>query len=375
MARKQHRKTTRPASVRCRDLIPLDTAKIKKRLLAAYRRKKKSFEKLEGQLRQYNERDTAEYQKYLAQRFGQEMSRQRELQEKIHLTESRIQLIFHMADEKGMSRARYCYHLKSKVTDELDFWGVLAQEYQEFIEEMRREEETWQSDDDDDDFEVDENFDDDDDFDVDDLGDFENILDDIFDDDDPLKDIFHGLNDLFGSKPSSDKNEGGELKRLYRELCLRYHPDRIGEHDSRHKYLWISIQEAYQEKDVERLRSIHTGIELELNPESPAISCSCLADIISDLEFSATDLKSDLRRLKKSPVWGFATQKSSTRQKLEQEIRQSFQNELYQMEQYLKRNEKDLQHLMNQYKSKASKKKFAQAEQFPSDKIQNEFNF
>jgi len=371
MAKKQHRKTIRPASVRCRDLIPLDTAKIKKHLLAAYRRKKKSFEKWEGQLRQYNEQDTAEYQKYLAQRFGQEMSRQRELQEKIHLTESRIQLIFHMADEKGMSRARYCYHLKSKVTYELDFWGVLAQEYQEFIEEMRREEETWQSDDDDD-FEEDEDFDDDDD---DDLGDFENILDDIFDDDDPLKDIFHGLNDLFGSKPSSDKNEGDELKRLYRELCLRYHPDRIGEHDSRHKYLWISIQEAYQEKDVERLRAIHTGIELELNPESPAISCSCLTDIISDLEFSATDLKSDLRRLKKSPVWGFSTQKSSTRQKLEQEIRQSFQNELYRMEQYLERNEKDLQHLMDQYKPKASRRKTRNEQSPLSDKVQDLFDF
>jgi hypothetical protein len=368
MAKKPHRKTVRPAPVRCRDLILMDTTKIKKHLLTAYRRKKKSFEKLESQLRQYNEQDIAEYQKYLAQRFGQEMSRQRELQEKIHLTESRIQLIFHMADEKGMSRARYCYHLKSKVTDEVDFWSVLDQEYQEFIEEIRREEEAWQLGDNDD-FEDDEDLDDDDDF-----GDFEEILDDIFDDD-PLKDIFHGLNDLFGSKPPSNKNEGGELKRLYRELCLRYHPDRAGEHDSRRKHLWISIQEAYQEKDVERLKTIHTGIELELNPESAAISCACLADIINDLEFSAMSLKSELRRLRKSPAWGFTAQKSSKRQELEQEIRQSFQNELCRMEQYLERSERDLQHLMDQYKPKAFRRK-TRNEQFPlSDKVQDLFNF
>ena len=60
-----------------------------------------------------------------------------------------------------------------------------------------------------------------------------------------------------------EESEVSELKKLYRELCLQYHPDRMGAHDAKTQRLWHEIQDAYVNRDLEGLRAIRSGIELE----------------------------------------------------------------------------------------------------------------
>ena len=62
-----------------------------------------------------------------------------------------------------------------------------------------------------------------------------------------------------------------ELKSLYRKLCLRYHPDVGGNEAEKGTKIWPSLQRAYRERDLERLRALAAlaGDPDEPVPETP----------------------------------------------------------------------------------------------------------
>ena len=118
-------------------------------------------------------------------------------------------------------------------------------------------------------------------------------------DDDDFEKIFSKLfENLLGEDDGTPDRESkaGDLKKLYRELCLRYHPDRIGTHDAKTQRLWNEIQDAYMNHDLEGLRAIHSGIELESGKTE--LSCSEIDEMIFDLEWLQLQrLKTELERL------------------------------------------------------------------------------
>ena len=57
-----------------------------------------------------------------------------------------------------------------------------------------------------------------------------------------------------------------ELKSLYRKLCLRYHPDVDGNEAKKGAKIWASLQRAYREGDLERLRAL---ADLAGDPDKP----------------------------------------------------------------------------------------------------------
>ena len=333
------RNSGRPKKVRCTALIPLDTAKIRKELLKVYKRRKKALEKLEAQLQQYSESDEPEFQRFMAQRFGAERSRIRELTEKIHLTQMRMEKIRCMAQEEGISRREYCFYLESKVTPETDFWAVLENEIQAFQEEQRRIDEEFEQycrecDDDDDSVQIDGEFEEDFE-DSDELGDeFDGIFGQggksIFDR------LFEGL--FPEEKPSKD--DAKSLKKLYRELCFRYHPDKAGEHDAKTRRLWLSIQEAYDAGDMARLRAIHAGLEIESGKTE--LVCSDIDAMIGDVEWSIHMTRNQVREVKRSLCWGFSAWTKTRRSKAEQELTGMFKRDVEMTEEQLRQYEMEL---------------------------------
>lgn len=93
-------------------------------------------------------------------------------------------------------------------------------------------------------------------------------MDDVFDDcgsdgeadtrfEDELDSFLHEIfGDVFEEEEKALPSDDKELRKFYRELCLRYHPDKMGLHNAKRKRLWLSIQETYRNNDYAKLRTI-----------------------------------------------------------------------------------------------------------------------
>jgi hypothetical protein len=361
--KKPHKLPLRISKTTCRALIPLDTAKIRKELLKVYKRRKKVLERIETQLEQYNENDEPEFRKFLARRFGAEQTRLRGLAEKIHLIQMRREKLRYMACEEGMSQNRYCAYLESKVTPETDFWTVLENKILEFQEEQQRlddeferycrecDDDEWDDDGEDDDDEI---FFEDDEFENEFAG-FADEIEDMFGK--GARSIFDRLfGDILPAEESRSKGDETALKKLYRELCLRYHPDKIGEHDAKTRRLWLSVQEAYQLGDLSRLRAIHAGLEIESG--NTQLFCSDIDAMIGEIEWSVHMSRNQLRNIKKAPHWGFSAWNDEQRKQAEQELLEYYHYELAMAEQQLRKKEAELERIRNSFRSKKKKRKF-----------------
>lgn len=352
-AKKSGKKRGRPPKNPCRALIPLDTAKIRQDYLKEYKRRKKVLERLEEQLQRYEESDEPEYRKYLARTFGAEQTLLRELAEQIHLCRTRYEKIRFLAHESRMSKERYCFTLRSQLTQEQDFWDLLEMELQKFWESGKktREEEKRESEksarelrsavfgiDEDEDIENDETCEDDDDFEKI----FQKLFDNLLGDDD---------------NTPEEESEVRELKKLYRELCLQYHPDRIGAHDAKTQRLWNEIQDAYVNHDLEGLRAIRSGIELESG--NTGLSCSEIDEMLLDIEWSIQEKRSELRAQKKTPIWGFASWTEQKRKQIAKEIKSEFDQNARMTRLQLQRLKTELEHLL-QWKPKEKKRPIPQ---------------
>lgn len=375
MHKKRHIRKTgskgRPERVLCTALIPLNTSKIRKTLLDAYQKKKKELEKLESEITQSDEKDKAAFRNFLISRFGAETTRMRELTEEIHLLAMRLDKIQTMAEMVFMTPGRYYHHLESKVTPEADVWTVLENEIQAFREEERQRREEFErklmEDDSRDEEETpfDEEFDDNifEDFDDSDDDDFfedfdEDDMSNLFGDEEesPFEDFFKKIFSKNKHK-KEDENDSKSLKKLYRELCTRYHPDKIGAHDAKTKQIWLSIQEAYETRNLQRLRAIHANLELESGKSE--LRCSDIRTMIDTLKFEIHTGKRQLQALRREVHWNFTDSTDKHKQKLEKMLAEEFRSDIRIAERELKNHEIALDRIRTSYqpKKKAQKAK------------------
>lgn len=373
-------------NVKCRALILLDTGEIRKKYLAHFQSRKKTLEKLEKELGESGEIDEAEYRKFLASRLGAEQSQLRELEQALQLSKSRLDKIQFLSYARGISTGQYCRRLRRKVTPEQDFWFFLEKDLMDWQEEetkrrqeeARREEEErqarrerkagrenkpeeeWGEQDFKDALDdiMDEMFsgiDDDDDHD-DDYDDY-----DVNDDDDFTgfkEDFDQWFDGLFGNhagKPEMKRNDERELKKLYRELCLRYHPDRAGRHDARMKRLWNEIQNAYQERNLDRLRFFCN--QEKVFGGNRDLCCSEIEALTRELENRIRHLRSELRELRKLPHYRFSMMNEKKRQNLEKKLRSELTVSIRLAGQELQDVEKILNRLLHGGKSGVKPKK------------------
>jgi len=120
---------------------------------------------------------------------------------------------------------------------------------------------------------------------------------------------------FFSNRPgtsSSGKNENNEesadtrIKELYRELVRKLHPDSRKETNERYDEIWYEVQEAYLNKNFERMEmlaalcDIHSGCFYETG------SLSQLLKAQQEYKLQLKSLKSQTRSVKGDPAWGFS---------------------------------------------------------------------
>lgn len=111
-----------------------------------------------------------------------------------------------------------------------------------------------------------------------------------------LDDIFLFSNDTSPVKndDSSIEQYPGEMKKIFRELCLRYHPDKGGDPEK-----FIIIYELYKNGNVKRLRQIHQDDNFEEKIEGTTS--------IRILEPQVIDEELEILMMKSSDCWMYYT--------------------------------------------------------------------
>jgi hypothetical protein len=110
------------------------------------------------------------------------------------------------------------------------------------------------------------------------------------------------------AEPELDEETAQELKRLYRELAKRFHPDLAETEEERQENseLMAEINEAYAQKDLDKLREIaeREGERLRSVPgETLAEKLARLTQESHRLDGVIQRLRGGLEELKRSPTW------------------------------------------------------------------------
>lgn len=91
-------------------------------------------------------------------------------------------------------------------------------------------------------------------------------------------------------------NDNFELINLYRTLVKKLHPDVAGESEERRKF-WESVQIAYKQRDVEKLRVIHLLVD-DYYQENTKNEEARLKTLIIELENNIRNQETKLKNLK-----------------------------------------------------------------------------
>lgn len=113
-------------------------------------------------------------------------------------------------------------------------------------------------------------------------------------------------------KPEPLDEEGAsDLKRLYRELAKKLHPDVAKNLTANDRKLWSEVQEAYGRLDVARLRALKTLLQQNADPGTDAsTSISDLRELVQEMTKTLASLKKRQESRSDDPVWIFFQRKS-----------------------------------------------------------------
>ncbi len=400
-AKHRHNRKTSPVKARavpclCREVVWVDSSKLRKKAIQDCQRARTTFEKAEKELEVYESVDVPAYHRWYRTQFGPLIEQGRTLQQKIHELQFRMQRVASYAGLKGCSfqesadflerdpagfeaegermwkevkrkeeeaaqkaRERAMRSLDSLVRRFENFLrmqkrsierrlargedpfnvGYLLQD--EFLCDQRVNSETGEL------FFLDPRM-------TEILAKYglPNDMGDLNSMDDPhefLEDFFERLggeeNAFAESRTPKKEHDSTRFKTLRRELAFALHPDQNGGGDPRKIELWHQVQEAIAAKDLDRLEVIHAHVQHmqgELNPGTAPVSG--IRKLTEMYRQSREALRRKLRSYKKNREWNFSKISEKERQKLQEHIQ-------YEVRSELRHWEKELHYLEEQYRA------------------------
>ena len=102
-------------------------------------------------------------------------------------------------------------------------------------------------------------------------------------------------------------SEGAEIKTYYRKLARALHPDRLRRECPVLQSLWLETQEAYQNRDIGKLKLIWGECLLEANPEEDDLLPFDIKVVQARLRAKFHQIQKDKIRISQTcPAWNFA---------------------------------------------------------------------
>jgi hypothetical protein len=112
------------------------------------------------------------------------------------------------------------------------------------------------------------------------------------------------------------------LKVIYKMLAVKLHPDKLGgEVTAQQKKLWDQLSEAFQEKDLEKMKKVQIEYWLKFEPESGRLGFTDLKAIESEQKTELKALRAELKKIKKNLEYGFLKLDKSALSDLKKEFK------------------------------------------------------
>lgn len=331
--RKAPRKQTRKpgATPKTTALVHLDQTPFLKKAATSCRRLRTELHKKQQRLRQFEEEELAEYERWVSSNFGREKTRLRELHEERSANEF-------IAEQLG-----WCDLFRHE---------KLGEVYEELM--RRKKEGTLHEfvppDADDEDEESDEEEEDAESGSFEDeiRRMFESFFKGAFADDEEDEDASDGEHSKHGGfhgrfksgwweeEAGKGKRENPGLKMLYRAMAKRLHPDHSEMEESIREKRWHELQEAHEKGDMDAIRRIEAVCDMDETGISIQLGLARLRDLTEYHKSHLGPIRQALREAKRHPAFGFAKR---DRNRLYKEMKEDLQEQIKDVE-------SDIQHLV-----------------------------
>jgi hypothetical protein len=354
MARKKKKKKKKAHKTvkKCRSLIVINEKPIRRKAINKCKYILKKYETIVNDLDRYDRIDNPGFQQWLHAEFGRQLTTLREIQEKIFQQEELIQHIEYLHWYEGLT---------------------LHKAHQKAVDMMENPE-NFQNDEEDYEEDYQEEFDDD----IPDEDFFRSIMEEFlnnFEDVGLHKDIFSKLNNDFKKYQKSEalknkssnlfqENEDTHLKSIYRNLAGKLHPDKRDESNKDLDELWFQVQKAYQEGNLEELKTLQAGYEIHNTRSFSGLSLSSILAVHEHYKEQLRILRYRHRKLKTSLIWGFSTLSENMKKDLYKSVKKDLSYDTDESRQYLE----SLELKIRQYSEPEREKTIRKKTSYISDK-------
>jgi hypothetical protein len=298
MTKKNTRKSQRAARSTVRALIPLDTEKIRRSELGKFKRSRTTNASLTAQLNEFEKEDVPAFQQWMRSHCG-------DVRDKINAAYHQCSTLQHtllLAEE--LFDFYYPDRSIKECADAAVYYaentGKTPAGFSDFFEpEQYDENNPFDDSEEEDDPEEARGF-------------FESLMDDLDDD-------FDGFDpDSYGTPRSGEAlhKEKTTVKKLYRSIIRKLHPDRAGSSTPEQQELWHTAKKAYEWHDIETLKHIDAHCDLLNKNMIRFASISSIQSGITFYKNSNTKIRRAIRQMKAQPEWGFRSWPEKKKQQL-----------------------------------------------------------
>ena len=291
-----------------RALIPLDTEKIRKSELNKFNRSKKTYANLKDQAEQFEKKELPAFSKWLQTECDGLIQENNAVRGKV----SALQNILYLTEDLYGTFPQYTVkECADAAAHYIETNGEIPTGFEFFFEDDPFNERDQEC-----------PFDEEDD-------EARRFFESIFGDSETDSD-FDGSNPFASTKQQKRKwaEEEQCIKKLYRKIIRKLHPDRAGSSTPEQQELWHAAKKAYDASDLETLQHIEANCDL-LNEK--LIRFASISSIQSGVNFykqTSTQIRRALRQLKKQPEWGFLSWTDKKKKGVLQEVTDELNDDL-----------------------------------------------
>lgn len=319
------RRKTKPAQKqprivysKTRALIPLDTEKLRKKELSSFKRVKTTHEKLNAQLTQFEKKDVPEFQKWMhthcgpiREQFQSESMAVYSLQNIFFLAQDLCEFYSKRTEKECLEAAQHYTETKGDIPKGFEAFFAPPPEPKgsgDFFDSFDEED-----------------------------------CDDEDGPDVPFDELRNFMNELFGEKlgdeaasffdPSNPNRHGKTnplieklqqerktLKKLYRSVVQKLHPDRAGSSTPEQQELWHAAKHAYTMGDIQTLQHIEAQCDLAHKDRLKFAAVSSIRSGILFYKRANDKIRYEIRKVKRQPEWGFSSRPEERKIRLVQQL-------------------------------------------------------